>query len=87
MDLCERLEQLSQAVVAGKESVAREFYMSIPARSELLEQIEQLQAENQRLRDGLGELIDKPVYTNLSGRIVPEGIVYAIKQLLEGGVK
>jgi hypothetical protein len=42
-----------------------------------------LQAENQRLRDGLGELIDKPDYTNLSGRIVPEGIVYAIKRLLE----
>jgi hypothetical protein len=59
--------------------------VDIPARPELLEQIEQLQTENQRLRDGLGELIDKPDYTNLSGRIVPEGIVYAIKQLLEGG--
>ncbi len=57
--------------------------IDFPARPELLEQIEQLQAENQRLRDGLGELIDKPDYTNLSGRIVPEGIVYAIKSLLE----
>jgi hypothetical protein len=36
-----------------------------------------------RLRDGLGELIDKPDYTILSGRIVPEGIVYALKRLLE----